>query len=44
MTPRAPELSAERFRLALSWIATGTLLGALLPILGVVVIAAFIPF
>jgi TMEM175 potassium channel family protein len=28
----------------LSWIATGTLLGALLPSLGVAVIAAFIPF
>ena len=33
-----------RFRLALPWIATGTLLGALLPILGIVAIAAFIPF
>ncbi|MGR6318261.1 TMEM175 family protein [Micromonospora soli] len=35
---------SRRFRLALTWIATGTLLGALLPPLGVVVIAAFIPF
>ncbi|MFR9778517.1 TMEM175 family protein [Micromonospora sp. MS34] len=34
----------RRFRLALTWIATGTLLGALLPALGVAVIAAFIPF
>lgn len=34
----------RRFRLALVWIATGTLLGALLPALGVAVIAAFIPF
>jgi uncharacterized membrane protein len=34
----------RRFRLALAWIATGTLLGALLPALGVAVIAAFIPF
>jgi TMEM175 potassium channel family protein len=33
-----------RFRLALAWIATGTLLGALLPPLGVAVIAAFIPY
>ena len=33
---------AGRFRLALAWIAIGVLLGALLPILGVVVIAAFI--
>jgi uncharacterized membrane protein len=35
---------ARRFRLALGWIAAGTLLGALLPPLGVAVIAAFIPF
>jgi hypothetical protein len=35
---------AGRFRLALAWIATGTLLGALLPALGVAVIAAFIPY
>ena len=35
---------ARRFRLALAWIATGTVLGALLPILGVIVIAAFIPY
>jgi uncharacterized membrane protein len=34
----------RRFRLALAWIGTGTLLGVLLPILGMVVIAAFIPF
>ena len=33
-----------RFQLALIWIAVGTLLGALLPLLGVVVIAAFIPY
>lgn len=33
-----------RFRLALAWIATGTLLGAALPALGIAVIAAFIPF
>jgi hypothetical protein len=31
-------------QLALAWIATGTLLGALLPALGVAVIAAFIAF
>jgi uncharacterized membrane protein len=35
---------SRRFQLALAWIATGTLLGALLPALGVAVIAAFIPF
>ncbi|MBO0874898.1 MAG: hypothetical protein J2P19_16060, partial [Pseudonocardia sp.] len=33
-----------RFLLALAWIGTGTLLGALLPALGVVVIAAFIVY
>ncbi|MGJ5748664.1 hypothetical protein [Streptomyces puniciscabiei] len=32
---------SRRFRLALGWLATGTLLGALLPLLGVAVIAAF---
>ena len=35
---------SRRFRLALAWIGTGTLLGALLPVLGMTVIAAFIPF
>jgi hypothetical protein len=35
---------SRRFRLALAWIGTGTLLGALLPVLGMAVIAAFIPF
>ncbi|WP_433475622.1 TMEM175 family protein [Spirillospora sp. CA-142024] len=34
----------RRFLLALAWIGTGTLLGALLPVLGVAVIAAFIVF
>jgi uncharacterized membrane protein len=34
----------SRFRLALFWIATGIVLGALVPALGVAVIAAFIPF
>ncbi|WP_433286640.1 TMEM175 family protein [Micromonospora sp. CA-244673] len=34
----------RRFRLALTWIAAGTLVGALVPALGVAVIAAFIPF
>jgi uncharacterized membrane protein len=33
---------SRRFRLGLAWIATGTVLGGVLPILGVVVIAAFI--
>jgi uncharacterized membrane protein len=31
----------RRFQLALAWLATGALLGAVLPVLGVVVIAAF---
>jgi TMEM175 potassium channel family protein len=35
---------SRRFRLALAWIGTGTLLGALLPVLGTAVIAAFIPY
>lgn len=35
---------ARRFQLALGWIATGTLLGALFPPLGIAVIAAFIPY
>lgn len=34
----------RRFRLALVWLGTGTLLGALLPVLAVAVIAAFIPY
>jgi len=33
---------SRRFELALAWLGTGTLLGALLPVLGVAVIAAFI--
>jgi uncharacterized membrane protein len=35
---------SRRFRLALVWIATGTLLGALFPVLGMAVIALFIPY
>jgi uncharacterized membrane protein len=35
---------SRRFRLALVWIGTGTLLGALLPVLGMAVVAAFIPY
>jgi TMEM175 potassium channel family protein len=34
----------RRFQLALAWLAVGTLLGALLPVLGVAVIAAFNAF
>jgi hypothetical protein len=35
---------SRRFQLALAWIGTGTLVGAPLPVLGMAVIAAFIPF
>jgi hypothetical protein len=35
---------SRRFQLALAWLATGTLLGVLLPALGVAVIAAFIAY
>jgi hypothetical protein len=35
---------SRRFRLALAWLGTGTLLGALVPVLGMAVIAAFIPY
>jgi uncharacterized membrane protein len=44
ISARGARAIRRRFRLAVSWIATGTLLGALLPILGLCVIAAFIPF
>jgi uncharacterized membrane protein len=42
--PAGARAVSRRFRLALAWIATGTLLGALLPLLGMAVIAAFIPY
>jgi hypothetical protein len=35
---------ARRFQLALAWIATGILLGTVLPVLGLAVIAALIPY
>jgi hypothetical protein len=35
---------SRRFQFALAWLATGALLGALLPVLGVAVIAAFNAF
>jgi uncharacterized membrane protein len=35
---------ARRFQLALAWLAAGTLLGALIPILGVLVISAFVVY
>ncbi len=42
--PSGAKAISPRFRLALAWIGTGTLLGALLHVLGMAVIAAFIPF
>jgi len=42
--PAGASAIGRRFRLALGWIATGTLLGALVPVLGMAVIAAFIPY
>jgi uncharacterized membrane protein len=42
--PAGARTVSRRYRLALVWIATGTALGALLPVLGLAVIAAFIPF
>jgi uncharacterized membrane protein len=44
LTPAGATAIARRFQLALVWLATGALLGALLPVLGVVVIAAFNAF
>jgi TMEM175 potassium channel family protein len=41
---RGARAIGRRFRLALVWIATGILLGILLPALGLAVIAAFIPY
>jgi uncharacterized membrane protein len=42
--PAGAAAIGRRFRLALVWLATGTLLGALVPVLGMAVIAAFIPY
>ncbi|MDQ7905293.1 TMEM175 family protein [Phytohabitans sp. ZYX-F-186] len=44
LDPAGVTAIARRFQLALAWIATGTLLGAGYPPLGVAVIAAFIPY
>jgi hypothetical protein len=44
LDPMGATAIGRRFELALAWLATGTLLGALLPILGVAVIAAFNAF
>jgi uncharacterized membrane protein len=42
--PAGATAISRRFQLALAWLATGALLGALLPIVGVAVIAAFNAF
>jgi uncharacterized membrane protein len=42
--PAAARSISRHFRLGLVWITTGTVLGALLPALGIAVITAFIPF
>jgi TMEM175 potassium channel family protein len=44
LDPEGEAAITRRFRLALAWLATGALLGALLPVLGVVVIVAFNAF
>jgi uncharacterized membrane protein len=41
LDPAGATAISRRFQLALAWLATGALLGAVLPVLGVVVIAAF---
>ena len=41
LDPAGATAIGRRFQLALAWLATGALLGAVLPVLGVVVIAAF---
>jgi uncharacterized membrane protein len=44
LDPAAATAIGRPFQLALAWLATGALLGAALPILGVAVIAAFNAF
>ena len=44
LSPAGATAISRRFQLALAWLATGALLGALLPVLGVAVIAAFNAF
>jgi uncharacterized membrane protein len=41
LDPAGEAAISKRFQLALAWLATGALLGAALPVLGVAVIAAF---
>ncbi len=44
LDPAGTQAIGRRFQLALAWLATGALLGAALPVLGVAVIAAFNAF
>jgi uncharacterized membrane protein len=44
LDPAGARAISTRFQLALAWLTTGALLGALLPVLGVVVIVAFNAF
>ena len=44
LDPAGATAISRRFQLALAWLTTGALLGAVLPVLGVVVIAAFNAF
>jgi uncharacterized membrane protein len=44
LDPAGTTAISRRFQLALAWLTTGALLGAVLPVLGVVVIAAFNAF
>jgi uncharacterized membrane protein len=44
LSPAGATAISRRFQLALAWLATGALLGALLPVLGVAVIVAFNAF
>ena len=41
LDPAGARAISRRFQLALAWLATGAVLGALLPVLGVAVIVAF---
>jgi hypothetical protein len=41
LCPEGATAISRRFQLALAWLATGALLGTLLPVLGVAVIVAF---
>jgi uncharacterized membrane protein len=44
LSPAGATAISRRFQLALAWLATGALVGALLPVLGVAVIVAFNAF